>query len=305
MTVFVAVFRKTVGDLSDLRMVLAYLVAFVAVLWFLTLGFTNNEVSDGVASLPLGEQELELLTVYTSISYFWAVGIALLAAGTIFVALTLATEAERGTLDLLLSKPVPRWTVLLAIFLANVIFLFAVGIASLLLAAVALFEMGGFSAAAIGRGVFGELPGTLLYTLLVSAIVSAIGVAAAVLTRKRLQTAALTAIAPALFLAMFIARVFPGDIYEDYSLYLVDLSYHLGNVYALILNTVGNPLPVEVQARLGFWAGVYDVPDDPESVEGSLELVGYVDPTVSLAVCLLLTTGLLAFALVRFQRMDV
>jgi hypothetical protein len=140
---------------------------------------------------------------------------------------------------------------------------------------------------------------------LVSAIVSAIGVAAAVLTRKRLQTAALTAIAPALFLAMFIARVFPGDIYEDYSLYLVDLSYHLGNVYALILNTVGNPLPVEVQARLGFWAGVYDVPDDPESVEGSLELVGYVDPTVSLAVCLLLTTGLLAFALVRFQRMDV
>jgi len=303
--VFVAVFRKTIGDLSDLRMVFAYLITFLSVLFFLSVVFTNNEIPDSVATLPLGEQEVELLSTYLTLSWFWAVGIALLTAGTIFVALTLATEAERGTLDLLLSKPIRRWKVLLAIFVANVTFLFAVGVASLLLVAVAIFEMGGFSAAAIGVGVFGVLPGLLLYTLVVCALVSAIGIAASVVTRKRLQTAALTALAPALFFAMFVARIFPGEIYEDYSLYLIDIGYHLGNVYTLILETIELPFPVEAQAMLGFWAGVYDVPEDPGSVEGSLELIGYVDPGVSLALCLCLTVGLLVFSLVQFRRMDV
>ena len=302
---FVAVFRKTIGDLSDLKMVLAYLITFLSVLFFLSVAFTNNEIPDGVATLPLGEQEVELLSTYLALSWFWAVGIALLTAGAIFVALTLATEAERGTLDLLLSKPVRRWKVLLAIFVANVTFLFAVGVAGLLLVAVAIFEMGGFSAAAIGVGVFGVLPGLLLYTLFVCALVSAIGIAASVVTRKRLQTAALTALAPALFFAMFVARVFPGEIYEDYSLYLIDIGYHLGNVCTLIFETTELSFPVEAQATLGFWAGVYDVPGDPGSAEGSLELVGYVDPGVSLALCLCLTVGLLALSLVRFRRMDV
>ena len=302
---FVAVFRKTIGDLSDLRMVFAYLITFLSVLFFLSVVFTNNEIPDSVATLPLGEQEVELLSTYLTLSWFWAVGIALLTAGTIFVAFTLATEAERGTLDLLLSKPIRRWKVLLAIFVANVTFLFAVGVASLLLVAVAIFEMGGFSAAAIGVGVFGVLPGLLLYTLVVCALVSAIGIAASVITRKRLQTAALTALAPALFFVMFVARIFPGEIYEDYSLYLIDIGYHLGNVYTLILETIELPFPVEAQAMLGFWAGVYDVPEDPGSVEGSLELVGYVDPGVSLALCLCLTVGLLVFSLVRFRRMDI
>jgi len=303
--VFVAVFRKTIGDLSELKMILAYLITFLSVLFFLSIALTNSEVPDGVATLPLGEQEVELLSTYLALSWFWAVGIALLAAGAIFVALTLATEAERGTLDLLLSKPVRRWKVLLAIFVANVAFLFAVGVASLLLVAVTIFEMGGFSAAAIGAGVFDILPGLLLYTLVVCALVSAIGIAASVVTRKRLQTAALTALAPVLFFAMFVARVFPGETYEDYSLYLIDIGYHLGNVCTLIFETTGVPFSVEAQAVLGFWAGVYDVPEDLGSVEGSLELIGYVDPGVSLALCLCLTVGLLVFSLVRFRRMDV
>ncbi|WP_336002266.1 ABC transporter permease [Halorientalis halophila] len=301
---FLAVFRKTIGDLSNPKLLLAYLLAFSTVLWFLALGFTG-EMPDAINTLSLGEQEVELLSVYTSLAWFWGVGIALLAAGTLFVALTLATEAERGTLDLLLSKPVRRWEVLIATFVANVAYLFAIGVASLLLVAVAVFRMGGFSAAAIHGGVFAVLPGTALYALLVCALVSAAGIAAGVFTRKRLQTAALTAIFPALFFALFVARVFPGDIYEDYSLYAIDLGYHLGNVYTLLLDATGEPMPVEVQAQLGFWTGVYEVPEEQGSLEGSLELVGHVDPSVSLALCLFLTFGLLGVALVQFQRMDI
>jgi ABC-2 type transport system permease protein len=307
MRTFLAIYRKTLGDLSEPKAILTYLVVFCAVLWFLLLGFTNNEVPDAVGDLPLAEQELELLTVYAPLSWFWAVGIGLLAAGSLFVALTLATEADRGTLDLLLSKPVRRWEVLLATFLANVTFLFALGVASLLLAAVFLYRMGGFSAAALGGSVFAILPVTLLYTLVVCAFVNAVGMAASVVTRSRLQTAAVTAVVPALFFVLLVARLLPGSIYEDYYLYAVDVSYHLGNVYVLLLDALGgsvaDPMAVELQAQIGFWTGVYEVPD--ELPEESLELVGYVDPAVSLALCLLLILGLLAVALVQFQRLDV
>lgn len=301
---FLAIYRKTLGDISEPKSILTYLTVFVGVLFFLGVGSTN-EVPDAVATLPLTEQEVALMNIYTAISYLWGTGIGLLAAGALFVSLTLATEAQRGTLDLVLSKPVRRPTVLLAMFLANVTFLFAVGIASLLLVAVTLYGMGGFSAAALGRGVLGMLLPLSVYTLLVCTLVVAVGMAASVYTRNRLRTAAMTAILPALFFGLFVARVFPGSIYEDYSLYLLDVSYHLGNVYTLLLETLVGPLPTEVQARLGFWTGVYEVPDDPSAVEGSLELIGYIDPTVSLVLCLALTVGSLTFALVKFQRFDI
>lgn len=301
---FLAIYRKTLGDISEPKSILTYLTVFVGVLFFLGVGSTN-EVPDAVATLPLTEQEVALMNIYTAISYLWGAGIGLLAAGALFVSLTLATEAQRGTLDLVLSKPVRRPTVLLAMFLANVTFLFAVGIASLLLVAVTLYGMGGFSAAALGRGVIGMLLPLSVYTLLVCTLVVAVGMAASVYTRNRLRTASMTAILPALFFGLFVARVFPGSIYEDYSLYLLDVSYHLGNVYTLLLETLVGPLPTEVQARLGFWTGVYEVPDDPSAVEGSLELIGYVDPIVSLALCSALTVGSLTFALVKFQRFDI
>lgn len=302
---FVAVYRKTLGDLSNPKAIVTYLLVFLAVLFFLALAFANNEIPDGVGDLPLAEQELQLLASYLPLSWLWGAGIGLLAAGSLFVALTLATEAERGTLDLLLSKPVSRWAVLLAMFLANVVFLFGIGVASLLLIAVAIYQMGGFSAAAIGALVE-FLPAFLLYTLFVCTFINAVGMAATVLTRNRLQTAALTAVVPVLFFVLFVVRIFPGDIYEDYYLYWLDVSYHLGNVYVLLLEAIrAEPLAVELQTQLGFWTGVYDVSDGQGAAEGSLELIGYIDPAVSLTLCSVLTVGLLALALVRFQRLDV
>ena len=301
---FLAIYRKTLCDLSEPKSLVTYLVTFTVVLFFLSIGFTNDMPAE-VATLPLTEQGVELLAVYASLSYFWGVGLGLLTAGSLFVALTLATEAERGTLDLVLSKPVQRWRVLLAVLLANVTFLFAVGVAGLLLSAVVIYEMAGFSAAALGGGVFDVLPAMLLYTLAICVLVAAVGTASSVVTRNRLQTAALTAIIPVLFFAMFVARAFPGSIYEDYSLYLIDVSYHLGNVYVLLLNTISGPLPADVQVRVGFWTGVYELPAEQESLPESLELIGYVDPGVSLVLYLSVVVGLLALAGVRFQRLDI
>ena len=92
---FLAIYRKTLGDLSEPKAILTYLLVFVSVLWFLLIGFGNNEIPDAVAKLPLAEQELELLTAYVPLTWLWGVGIGLLVAGALFVALTLATEADR------------------------------------------------------------------------------------------------------------------------------------------------------------------------------------------------------------------
>lgn len=302
MRVFLAVFRKTIGDLSDPRTVLAYLAGHVTVLFFLGLGFTN-EVPDGVGELPVAEQELELLSVYIPLSWLWGISLPVLLAGAAFAAVTLAKESERGTLGMLLSKPVRRWEVLLAVLAANVVFLFAAGAASALLAAVVMFRMGGFNPAAIGGGVFAVLPETAVYLLFVCVFVGSLGIAAAVVTRNQLRTAVVTALPAVLFFALFVARVLPGSIYEDYSLYVLDVSYHLGNVYVWIHETLGDPLPLDVKAGLALWTGAYELPDGEP--EGSLELIGYVDPAASLAAVLALSGALLAFAVVRFQRLDV
>jgi ABC-2 type transport system permease protein len=300
---FVAIYRKTLGDLSEPKSVFAYLGVFLTVLFFLGVIFTGD-LPDAIASLPLGEQEGELLMMFLPLAWVWAGGLGLLLAGSLLAPRTIATEAERGTLDLLLSKSVRRWEVLLAMFLANVTYLFAVGVASLLLAALALYQMGGFSAAALGGGVFDLLPAIAIYMLFICVLLNAIGTAASVFTRNRLQTAALTALIPVLFFVLLVARLFPGTLYEDYSLYLVDIGYRLGNIYILVLERVWGSIPVDAQASLGLWTGVYKLPEG-EPLEGSLELMGYIDPAVSLCLCLVLTVGSLGVALVKFQQLDI
>jgi ABC-type transport system involved in multi-copper enzyme maturation permease subunit len=304
MGVFLAVYRKTIGDLARPTAIIAYLAVFLTVLFFLGLG-VMNEVPSAVGELPLGEQEVALLTVFLPMAWLWGVGIALLTAGSLFLAQTLVAEAESGTLELVLSKPVHRWKVLAAMALGNISFLFVLGVLSMLLVAIALYEMGGFSAAALSGGVFAYVPGILAYTLVLAILVNAVGIAVSIQTRNRLQTAAITGLLPVLFFVMFVVRVFPGEIYENYALWAVDVSYHLGNVFTLLVGAVGEPVPVETQARLAFWTGVYEVPADPTAVEGSLDLVGYVHPTVSLGLVVALILVALGFALRTFQQLEV
>lgn len=298
--------KKTVGDLLEPKWIGAYLVGYAAVAWFFALALTNNEIAENVSELPLAQQEAQLLASYVTVSWIWGVGIPILVLGAVFGANSLAKEAETGTLRMLLSKPIRRWEVLVGVFVGNVLSLFLVGVASMLLLAVALYQQSGTAAAALNGGVFAILPENVLLLGFVSVLVSALGVAASVVTQSRLQTVLGGLSLSVSFFTLWLVRLINRPLYEEYRLYLLDMSYHLGNVYALVHATVGEELSTEVKLVFGNLSGLYDLEGagsngPPESVE----LVGYVDPIVSLAGLSVLAVGLLAVAIYRFEQLDI
>jgi ABC-2 type transport system permease protein len=298
--------KKTVGDLLEPKWIGAYLVGYAAVAWFFALALTNNEIAENVSELPLAQQEAQLLASYVTVSWIWGVGIPILVLGAVFGANSLAKEAETGTLRMLLSKPIRRWEVLVGVFVGNVLSLFLVGVASMLLLAVALYQQSGTAAAALNGGVFAILPENVLLLGFVSVLVSALGVAVSVVTQSRLQTVLGGLSLSVSFFTLWLVRLINRPLYEEYRLYLLDMSYHLGNVYALVHATVGESLSTEVKLVFGNLSGLYDLEGagsngPPESVE----LVGYVDPIVSLAGLSVLAVGLLAVAIYRFEQLDI
>jgi ABC-2 type transport system permease protein len=298
--------KKTVGDLLEPKWIGAYLIGYAAVAWFFALAFGNNEFSENVSELPLAEQELQLLASYVTVSWIWGVGIPILVIGAVFGANSLAREAETGTLRMLLSKPIRRWEVLVGMFVGNVVSLLLIGVASMLLMAVALYQQSGVAAAALNGGVFAILPENILLLGFVSVLVSSVGIAVSVLTESRLQTVLGGLSLSVSFFTLWLVRLINRSFYETYHLYALDASYHLGNVYALLHANVGEELPTEVKLVFGNLSGLYDLEGagsngPPESIE----LVGYVDPIVSLVGLSILAVGSLAVAIYRFERLDI
>lgn len=299
------ILRKTFADFSKPLVLVGYFAVFLGVLFFLALGFANDQ-AENVATLPLAQQEAMLREAFLPLAFLWGAGIPILLLGAVLGASSLAKEAEHGTLRILLSKPVRRWEVLLGTAGAIVAFLLLVGLASLLTTGLALYEFSGISAAALRGGVFDVLPASLAFTLLVAVVVASVGVALGVFTANRLRTGLGALVLPALYFVFFPVRALSSGIYEDYHLYLVDVNYHFGNAFVVIHETVGGGLDAEAQAALAVFTGVYDAEQaGAEELPASLDYVGHVPPTASLAALLLGSLALFLLAGYRFQRMDL
>jgi ABC-2 type transport system permease protein len=299
---------KTFTDLSDPKLLAAYFAPFVTVAGFFGIAMTDGAVEMSGAQAPLVRQEIELFSTFALISYFW-VGLWLLALTCVLCANTFAKEAEQGTLQILLTKPVSRWQVLLGNFLAIVGFATFVGLASLLVWASVLFSMSGLSAAAIPGGIGAAFMSSATFLLFATAVVTAVGMLVAVVTKSRLRTALGTLLFPILYFAYFPIRIFSGEYYEDYALYLLDVNYHFGNAFVVVHELVGGELPVETQALLSLWSGVYETPAGGPNLDqqlpDTLELTGHVPPELSVALLSALALVSLSAAVYRFGRMDI
>ena len=297
--------RKTFADLASPLVLVGYFLVFGTVLFFVALGFSNGEMAS-VNSLTVGEQADAFYRATLAVAAIWAASMPIMLLGAIASATTLATEAEAGTLQILLSKPVRRWEVLLGTVGAIVAFLVAVGLAGLLLTGLALYEISGVSAAALENGFFSTLPGLLAFVLLVAAFAASLGVALSVTTRNRLKTGLGSLVVPALYFAFLPIRGIARQTYEDYHLYIIDVSYHFGNAFVLVNEALGGSFDAETQASLAGITGVYDAQQaEAEELPASLDLVGHVPPVVSLAAIIGCTVVLLGIATYRFERMDV
>lgn len=298
--------RKTMRDCTQPKLLLVFLIPYLG----LTAFFSTILAPDDMAGAPLFTQEQQFIEVYSQLSFAWLVTFPLVFVA-ILAAVVVAGESERGTLRILLSKPVHRWEFLLGKFLGVAIVGTLTVLAGLFAGATMLFLGTEASSAALGDSIVALLPGTLLYALVVVCAVTALGVAVGVWTGSRLKTALVTALAPVLFYVFtFVQLIQLGGTYETYYLYVPDLSYHFGNLYIFIQDAVGPEFTPETQDAFASVSGVYDAGAgwrDPllEGIVGSVPLSGYVPQLVSLALIALVTAALLAAAFVTFERMDV
>lgn len=303
------VMRKTLADLATPKALLLFLVPYAGLTAFISMAITNDVAAD-LAMAPLRVQEVALTDAFSGVAFVWAAGIPMMALVGVQAARAVASEAERGTLGILLSKPIRRREILLGKVAAIVLFSAVAMLAGLAIAAVAVYYFAGASAAAIGGGIFSVFPGHFAYAIYVALVLGAVGTFFAVLTRRRMWTALASLVVPALFFAFVFVRSVAGPLYEQYMLYVVDVSYHFGNAFVFVHGLTGTAFSPTTQVSLDTYTGVYDTAGtgmDPlvGGMSSSVPLAGYVPPAVSFVVLLGLSLGLLAAALYRFDRADI
>ncbi|TQQ80888.1 hypothetical protein EGH24_06935 [Halonotius terrestris] len=296
------IYAKTIADLARPKLLVGYFVPLVTFALFFAVGTSNNMLTEGA---PLFQQEAELYTVSLFMAYTLGVGMPLQAVCSVFCALTIASESQRGTLRILLSKPIKRWQLYLGTFAGIVSYGLLMGIVGLLVSAVLLYSFADVEAAALGAGVFGSMVGSLAYGLFSITLVTAIGLALAVYTKDRLRTAVGGFVIPVLTFVFITVNLFDLDLYDDFALYLIDPNRHLANVLVFLHETVGAGLPAETQVFMATFAGVYEQPDSPMHVPETLAYSS--DFPLVLSVVLLTAVTLVAFVvgLREFSRMDV
>mgnify|MGYP000038296657 CR=1 FL=1 len=298
-----------VRDSTRPKILAAFLVPYFGVTGLLAtaLGNTGHE---NLGSAPLFTQEQVLVELYVQLSFVWLVTFPMVLVA-VLAATNIASHLESGTFRVLLSKPVSRWEPLVGAFLGIVIVGVLATLSGLLVGGIALYVTTGASALALGGSVLTILPGTLAYALVVTILAAAIGTLLAVVTGTRLQTALGTALVPVLFFGFLFVRFLPvGDLYADLFLYVPDVNYHFGNVYAAIHGALGTEFTPATREAVSTVSGVYDIGGvwtDPllSGIGGSTPLAGYVPPFVSVIVVGLVAVAALAGAVYRFGRMDV
>lgn len=304
------VFRKTLRDFSTPIWLGVFVLVYAGICALLAIGVTQGLPED-VGTAPLHVQEQGLIEAFAQASFVWAVGLPMMILTGVLAASAIATEAERGTLQILLSKPIRRWEVLLGKFAAILLFTVLAMLAGVSIAATAVFVFSGATAAAVAGSIGHLLAGTVAYAVFVAFVVASLGTFVAVLSGSRLTTALATLVVPALFFAFIFVRIIPtGGLYREYYLYVPDVGYHFGNAFVLVHEAAGTEFTPAAKATLSTTTGVYDVTAtgiDPlvGGMAASVPLAGFVSPAASLVGLLGGSLALLGAAVVRFERADL
>lgn len=302
---------KALADFTRVKRLIPLLAIFLAIPVVIA-GSLAQTMPDDIASMPLAQQEQELMAAFGLLSFVWVVGIPVLVLAVVLAATSLAQEAERGLLRILLSKPIRRWEIVLGTFLAIFGFVLMLTIAGTFAIGAMVFAVSGASASAVSGGIIALVPATLVYAGIVSYVVAAIGVSLAVLTQNRLKTVVIGLVLPVLFIAFILIRLVTrgAGAYVDYYLYIADLSYHFGNLFIVIHELFGTNFSPTTQVFLSTATGAHDVTGagiDPllGGMPSTVPYTGHFAPALSGILLIIVATGLLLGALVYFTRTDV
>ena len=319
---FSVVMARTMGELLGLRRTAILLVVGLLPVWFVAYVVWRGSFQAGAMALPM--QTGFLAGYFLVVSFLWLTGfyLAYLLIGTSGLEL-IDGERQKGTLLLMVSKPISRLQFLLGKFLALVV-------TSLLLEAIVL--LGSILVFVLVLGIdpdttsalWGLMPWMFLFSVLATLLFASVSIALSTLVSSNLiRSVGFMAILMVVFVAGIVLRFGWPGIYEDYRLYYMDGGYNLGNAYVMLLDQAetGRMTP-QSQAWLGLTTGAYKAGAqevlltmfmgsaasfDPDigAMPPSLEKSGYLSPAVSVALCLAIAAGAFTAAATGLNRKEV
>ncbi len=316
---FQVVMAKTIGDLMSVPRTVALVAGGMVPTVIFSLVWRET-FQAGTMSL---EMETSLLVgFFIIISFLWIAGVYLiyLVIGTSGLELV-DRERDKGTLLLMVSKPISRSQFLLGKFLALVLTTLLLQAIILLGSVLVLWGLLGLDPDIVAA-LLSLLPWIFLFSLFVILAFASLSIALSTLVTSYLaRNAILMVIVAIVFAAGLGLRVQWPDIYEDYRLYYVDVSYNLGNTYVPLMDQAeaGRMLPV-FQAWLGITTGAYRAGTevllaallggeafDPDigAMPPSLERTTYLAPAFSVGLSLLATVAAFGVANLALNRKEV
>ncbi len=307
------IFLKSLHDLSGVKRCLIFLGVLLAVPLIASIAIAESDpMGVPFSKLTLGMQVQFTTGLFIVLAFLWTAGIPLVLLTGLTCGSAIAKDDEEGTLLLLVSKPVGRAEIVLGKSLAFAANAAQIELAALLLTPVAIHLVAGTDILAL-ETMLSLVPWLFLYSLVVLSAFGALSLALSSLMRSRMRTLiVVVALAILIFFGIGTARGLAGGFYERYGLYAVDLNYHLGNAYLVFTERSGVRVMPIFQGIIGQFTGTYDAGDiekifdrDIGAMPPALEPKGYLPEEVSLALWLALGIGMLALAILDFERREV
>jgi ABC-type transport system involved in multi-copper enzyme maturation permease subunit len=276
---FYVVMARTVRELLGLKRTVALIAAGQTLVLFFSQVAWKKPFEAGNMSLEM--QTSYLVGYFVVISFFWMAGICLvyLVVGTSGLDLV-DDERKKGTLLLMVSKPISRSQLLLGKFLALVLTSVLLEGAILLGSVLVVWASLGLDPDTVSA-LLGVLPWIFLFSLLVVFMFAAVSMAlSTVVTGAVVRNIVFTIVVMLVFTAGPVMRMAWPDVYEDYRLYYMDGSYNLGNAFMLALDQAETGrLTPESQAWLGITTGAYKAGPE-ELLTALVGAMGAFDPDI-------------------------
>lgn len=268
----------------------------------------SGNVNFGVISIYSAAMNINFNLV--TMLYWWTLGInftILISGATSGV---IADEVDKGTMLILVSKPVSR----VQIFFGKFIGVFAFGA---ILSLIGLFLLGWLAVLFTSANIsyFIEMIPFLLfmfaYSLFVEIIFVSISMAlSSLLTTGRKTMMLMILFSMMTFVVFFMIRTVLPDYYVQYSLYWLDLGYHLGNVLAYAIQTWNAIPPSSLwQITFNIFTSAFVQSSGMESAQnidlGGYPLAEYVSPMISLLIWVAIAAILTLYGLLKLKRKEI
>ncbi len=304
---------KTITELFSFRRFFIYVLIMISVpLLVLILIFIPPDI---VGYAPTDFSDISVYSAsmlinfnLVAILYYWPAGLIFTLVLSGKSAGLIADEVDRGTMLTLVSKPISRIQIVtgkyIAVFVYGAVFNF-----------ISLFLIFWISVLTVSGNIlhfFGTLPffGLIFgFSLFVEFIFLNISISlSSIMSNGRKAGTVVFFIIISSYLVFFLFRMM-GDIYTKYSLYYFDIGYHLFNIliFFIDITKIIPPSQMWQDTFLLLYRFFVDPAIDPSQGinNGSLELINYVDPIVSLLLLVGLSILLLLIGIIRFKKREI